>query len=76
MRMVVTHAKPDGDAIASAWLAATYLFPGEDVEVAFASRPRPGRPSPDADCVVDIGCLHDPQRHVFDHKPRLSPTAI
>ena len=44
MRRVVTHSKPDGDAIASAWLAATYLFPGEHVEVAFVPASAPASP--------------------------------
>ena len=69
MRRVVTHSKPDGDAIASAWLAATYLFPGEHVEVAFVPRPRPGQPAPAADCLVDVGCAFEPERLAFDHKP-------
>ena len=30
---IVTHAKPDGDAIVSAWLAMRYLFVGEAVEM-------------------------------------------
>jgi len=53
MRLVLTHSKPDGDAIASAWLAATYLFPGEHVGVAFVPRLRPGQPAPAADCLVE-----------------------
>ena len=53
MRRVITHSKPDGDAIASAWLAATYLFPGEHVGVAFVPRLRPGQPAPAADCLVE-----------------------
>lgn len=74
MRRVLTHSKPDGDAIAAAWLAETYLFPGEEVEVVFIARPRTGQPVPAADCVVDIAGVHDPRRLVFDHKPRPSPT--
>ena len=35
MRRVVTHSKPDGDTIASAWLAATYMLLGEHLGVAF-----------------------------------------
>ena len=69
MRLVITHSKPDGDAIASAWLAARYMFPGEHVEVAFVARFRPGQPVPAADCLVDIGCAFEPQRLAFDHKP-------
>jgi len=68
MKRIVTHSKPDADAIAAAWLAETFMFPGEEIEVAFAPRPRPGQPAPDADCVVDIACVHDPKRLVFDHK--------
>ena len=69
MRRITTHSKPDGDAIASAWLAARYMFRGEHVGVAFVPRLRPGQPVPAADCLVDIGCAYDPQRLVFDHKP-------
>ena len=69
MRRIATHAKPDPDAIVAAWLAATFLFPGEEAEVAFVPRTRPGRPGPAADCLVDITCTHDPRRLIFDHKP-------
>ncbi len=69
MRRVVTQSKPDGGAIASAWLVAAYLFPGEHVEVAFLARFRPGRPVPAAVCLVDIACACDPARLSFDHKP-------
>src|SRR4051794_29018596 len=69
MKRVVTHSKPDADAIAAAWLAETFLFPGEEVEVIFGPRPRPGHPGPAADCLVDLGCVHDPGRLAFDHKP-------
>src|SRR4051812_49237433 len=69
MRRVVTHAKPDADAIVAAWLAETFLFTGEEVEVVFVPRLRPGRPLPAADCLVDIACVHDPQKLIFDHKP-------
>ena len=69
MKRIITHSKPDADAIAAAWLAETVLFPGDEVEVVFVPRPRPGRPAPHADCVVDIACVHDPERLFFDHKP-------
>jgi hypothetical protein len=69
VRRIATHAKPDPDAIVAAWLAATFLFPGEEAEVAFVPRTRPGQPGAAADCLVDITCTHDPQRLIFDHKP-------
>jgi nanoRNase/pAp phosphatase (c-di-AMP/oligoRNAs hydrolase) len=53
VKRIATHSMADGDAIASAWLAATYLFPGEQVEVAFVARFRPGQPAPAADCLVE-----------------------
>lgn len=69
VKRIITHAKADGDAIAAAWLAATYLFPGEEVEIAFVPRVRPGGPGLNADCLVDISCVHDPKKLIFDHKP-------
>ncbi len=54
MRLVLTHSKPDADAIAAAWLAATHLFTGEHVEVAFVARPRHGWRAPGADCLVEV----------------------
>ncbi len=53
MGRIFTHSKPDGDAITSAWLAATFLSPGEHVGVAFVPRLRPGQPAPAADCLVE-----------------------
>ena len=69
VKRIVTHSKPDADAIAAAWLAETFLFPGEEVEVLFVPRLRPGQAGPAADCLVDIACIHDPERLIFDHKP-------
>lgn len=68
LKRIITHSKPDADAIAAAWLAVTYLFGGEEVEVVFHPRPRSGQAIPTVDCVVDIGGIHDPERLVFDHK--------
>ena len=69
MKRVATRSKPNADAVASAWLAAAYLFPDESVEVVFVQRPRAGQPPPDADCDVNVARVHDPGRLVFDHKP-------
>src|SRR3954447_18726866 len=69
VKRIATHSKPDADAVAAAWLAETFMFPGEDVEVVFVPRLRPGQPTPAADCVVDVGCAFDPKRLIFDHKP-------
>ena len=69
MRVIATHSKPDADAIAAAWLAETFLFPGEDVRVLFVPYLRPGQSCPAADCLVDIARTFDPERLNFDHKP-------
>src|SRR4051794_29648478 len=65
-RRIATHRKPDADAIAAVWLAEAYLFAGEDIEVAFVPRCRPGMLAGSFDCVVDVSNAHDPDRLVFD----------
>jgi len=69
MMRVLTRSKADGDAIAAAWLAETYLSPGEHVEVALVPYTRRGQPAPAVDCPVDVGCAFEPQRLAFDLKP-------
>ena len=69
MRRVATHTRPDADAVASAWLAETYLFAGERVEVVFVPRHRPSQAAPAGACFVDVGNVNDPSRLCFDHKP-------
>lgn len=68
MKLIVTHKKPDADALVSTWLAQRYLFPGEETEVRFVGRtfrPYDGA----ADCILDVGNTYDPDRLLFDHKP-------
>jgi len=69
MKRIATHKQPDADATASAWLAETYLFTGERVEVVFVPRHRPSQADPGVDCFVDVGNVNDPKRLCFDHKP-------
>jgi hypothetical protein len=68
-RRVITHAKPDGDAVAAAWLAERFLFAGEPVEVLFVERERVLGAYRPGDCLVDVGNTHDPGNLFFDHKP-------
>jgi hypothetical protein len=68
-RRVITHNKPDGDAVAAAWLAERLLFAGEPVEVLFVPRERVWGAWRVGDCVVGVGNAHDPKHLFFDHKP-------
>jgi hypothetical protein len=68
-RRVITHDKPDGDAVAAAWLAERFLFAGEPVEVLFVPRERVWGAWRVGDCIVDVGNTHDPKHLFFDHKP-------
>jgi hypothetical protein len=72
-RRVVTHSRPDGDAIVSAWLAVRYLFAGEPVEVLFVPRQRVLGCFRPGDCLVDVGNTHDPKNQLYDHKPPALP---
>lgn len=69
MKRIVTHKKPDADALVATWLATRYLFDGEEVEVVFVGRSYAVPADPSQDCVVDVGREYDPARLVFDHKP-------
>jgi hypothetical protein len=69
VKRIATHKRPDGDAIASVWLAERYLFAAEVVEVVFLPRKMPAAGWPPVDCMVDVGNAHDPERLRFDHKP-------
>lgn len=66
---VVTHARPDADALAAAWLAGRHLFAGRRVELAFVTCGHNWAAGPKADCVVDVGGLCDPSLGLFDHRP-------
>lgn len=69
MTRVATHRKPDADALVSAWLASRYLFDDRRVEVVFVARECSIDKLAQFDCVVDLSCIHDPERLIFDHKP-------
>ncbi|MBI1925596.1 hypothetical protein HYR99_15250 [Candidatus Poribacteria bacterium] len=68
MKRILTHKRPDLDAIVSAWLAQDFLF-AEASEVVFVNRKLPLQVKQSADCLVDIGNAYDPQHFWFDHKP-------
>lgn len=69
MKCILTHRKPDLDAIVSAWLAQDFLFADEATEVLFVNRKGSPQARQRADCLVDVGNAYDPQRLWFDHKP-------
>jgi hypothetical protein len=69
VKYIVTHKRPDADALVATWLAARFLFNGEKAEVIFVSRSYAVPANPPPDCVVDVGRAYDPARLVFDHKP-------
>ena len=69
MKRIVTHSKPDADAIAAAWLAENFPFQSEDVAVMFVSHRLPGQFRPATDSFVEVGCIQTPARRHFDHKP-------
>lgn len=69
MKRVATHQNPDAAALVSAWLASRYLFDDRRVEVAFVARGCSVDRLAQYDCVVDLSCIHDPERLIFDHKP-------
>jgi hypothetical protein len=68
-RRVITHAAVDGDAVAAAWLAERFLYPGEPVEVLFVPRERVLGAWRAGDVLTDVGNTHDPANGFFDHKP-------
>ncbi len=67
-RRVITHAAVDGDAVAAAWLAERFLYPGEPVEVLFVPRERALGAWRAGDVLADVGNTHDPANGFFDHK--------
>jgi hypothetical protein len=73
VKRIVTHKKPDADALVASWLAARYLFEGEEAEVSFVARNYAVPTDRPPDCVVDVGRAYDPARLVFDHKPPAFP---
>jgi hypothetical protein len=73
VKRIVTHKRPDADALVASWLAARYLFEGEEADVSFVARSYSVPANPPPDCVVDVGRAYDPARLVFDHKPPALP---
>lgn len=71
---IITHTKPDGDAIVGVWLAERYLFAGKSVEILFVERGRVLGAYSAGDCLVDVGNTHDPENLFFDHKPPAFPS--
>ena len=73
VKRIVTHKKPDADALVAIWLAARHLFGAEEVDVVFVGRNYILPTDLPPDCVVDVGRAYDPARLVFDHKPPAFP---
>jgi hypothetical protein len=73
VKYIVTHKRPDADALVATWLAARFLFNGEKAEVIFVSRGYTVPADRPPDCVVDVGRAYDPARFAFDHKPPAFP---
>ncbi|MFO0823771.1 MAG: hypothetical protein U0792_11745 [Gemmataceae bacterium] len=65
---IVTHSKPDGDAVAAVWLAERFLFEGRSPEITFVTYDHNWALGSPADCVIDLGGLHAPAVGLFDHK--------
>jgi len=72
-RRIITHADPDGDALASVWLVESYLLAGEGVRILFVPRERVLGCLRPGDCLVDVGNTHDAARFLYDHKPPALP---
>jgi hypothetical protein len=68
-KTIATHAGPDADALAAAWLAERHLFADERAEVVFLPRTLDLSRGRLPDCVVDMAGLHDAGLLFFDHKP-------
>ena len=64
---ILSHRRPDLDAIVSAWMARRFLFAGRTATVRFVSQLTDKLIS-SAGCIVDIGKIHDRERLRFDHK--------
>jgi hypothetical protein len=73
VKYIATHQKPDADALVASWLAARYLFNGEEAEIIFVARNYAVPADRPPDCVLDMGRANDPARLVFDHKPPALP---
>ncbi|MCD0460682.1 MYG1 family protein [Roseiconus lacunae] len=68
-RMIATHQKPDADALVATWMIERYLFPNETCRVDFIPRSPEDSSLDQYDAVLDIGCVYEPRRRRFDHKP-------
>ncbi|MBA4190665.1 MAG: hypothetical protein C0467_21990 [Planctomycetaceae bacterium] len=65
---IVTHSKPDGDAVAAAWLAERFWYEGRSPEITFVTYDHNWALGSPADCVIDMGGLYAPSLGLFDHK--------
>ncbi|MDM4019378.1 MYG1 family protein [Roseiconus lacunae] len=68
-RTIATHNDPYTDALVATWMAERYLYANNTCQVAFIPRTRDQASLRGYDAVMDIGCVHEPLRHRFDHKP-------
>jgi hypothetical protein len=69
LKRIVTHKRPDVDALVSVWLAERFLFPRQPIEVLFVDYGCDLERLPSIDCAVDLGGVYCKNRLIFDHKP-------
>lgn len=68
-RRIVTHKRPDVDALVSVWLAERFLFTRQLIEVLFIDYGCDVQRLSGIDCAVDVGGVYCKKRLIFDHKP-------
>ena len=68
-KRIVTHKRPDVDALVSVWLAERFLFAGQPIEVLFVDYSCAVERLLGVDCITDLGGVYCRKRLIFDHKP-------
>lgn len=68
-KRIVTHKRPDVDALVSVWLAERFNFAGQPIEVLFVEYSCDVDQLTGVACVVDLGGVYCRKRLIFDHKP-------
>lgn len=67
--LVVTHSRPDVDALAATWLTERFLCADRPVDVLFKPYDFDWTRGSAVDYAIDLGGLFDPDLGLFDHKP-------